>query len=159
MLLSWQRTSNSNWPELSVMGWGCSIIYIPLKLPIEKEKRMKPLSGEHFLVLVSNIFTSWFLASCFSQFFFFFPPASTPSLSFSSQIVFEALDLVLSVQLYVHPAVACWVLVFTLCTFFPALKWEENKLIFNWVTDMNLLLQEACCCGVEVEISKLYIYK
>lgn len=159
MLLSWQRTSNSNWPELSVMGWGCSIIYIPLKLPIEKEKKMKPLSGEHFLVPVSNIFTSWFLASCFSQFFFFL------SARFNSLLIFFQSNCVWGSRFSSVSSTLCTPCCCMLgpCVysmhFFPALKWEENKLIFNWVTDLNLLLQEACCCGVVLEISELYIYK
>lgn len=38
-----QSAPTDNWPDLKVMGWGCSINHIPLKLPIEKEKEWGPL--------------------------------------------------------------------------------------------------------------------
>ena len=61
---SWQSPFNSKCPELIVMRWECSIIHIPLKLPIG-EKKTNPLSEAVIFLFMLPLSASVF-PPCFS---------------------------------------------------------------------------------------------
>lgn len=66
---SWQITWNNNWPELTVMGWKCSIIYIPLNLLVGIKKE-DPIV-ELFLALIAQLLVSLFASLCLAHFLSF----------------------------------------------------------------------------------------
>lgn len=71
---SWQSIPDRNWPVLSVTGWGCSIIHIPLKLPIGEKKKKKRLSGA--VIFSSVLPSSGFLAAYSSALLCLLPSTS-----------------------------------------------------------------------------------